>query len=102
MKINQNLLNIIGGIFPLISCQTLTLYNLDNRPYRDAPHPKYGVLLNNTKIQFLPDEFTFCLTFFYEFGLPSIFLQLDWLHFEYDAVRSFINSFVHYVSMVPY
>ena len=89
MKIALNLLNIIGGILPLVSCQTLTLYNLDNRPNRDAPHPKYGVLLNNTKFQFLANEFTFCVTFFYEFGLPSIFLELDWLHFEYDAVRIF-------------
>ena len=67
--------------------QNLKFINLDNRPYSEASYPKYGVLKANPKLDSLPDNFTFCISFFYEFGFPTVYLQVDWIKFEYDAVR---------------
>jgi hypothetical protein len=74
--------------------QNLKFINLDNRPYREAPYPKYGVLKVNPNLESLPDDFTFCISFFYEFGFPTVYLQVEWIKFEYDAVRiTFVSHF---------
>ena len=67
--------------------QNLKFINLDNRPYSEASYPKYGVLKVNPKLDSLPDNFTFCMSFFYKFGFPTVYLQVDWITFEYDAIR---------------
>ena len=66
--------------------QNLKLINLDNRPWSEANHPKYAVLKSNPELEFFPGNFTFCVTFFYEFGFPTLLMKIDWINFEYDGV----------------
>ena len=40
----------------------------------------------NPALEFIPDNFTFCVTFFYEFGFPTILMKVEQINFEYDAV----------------
>ena len=68
----------------------MKLINLDPRPWSEANYPKYAVMKTNPAMEFLPDNFTLCFTFFYEFGYPTLLMKVDQIKFEYDAVRAFI------------
>ena len=78
---------------PILHCtsgQNMKLINLDSRPWSEANYPKYAVMKTNPAMEFLPDNFTFCFTFFYEFGFPTLLMKVDQIKFEYDAVGAFI------------
>ena len=77
------------SILQSTSGQNIKLINLDNRPWSEANYPKYAVMKANPALEFLPDNFTFCFTFFYEFGFPTLLMKVEQIKFEYDAVGNY-------------
>ena len=73
----------------LAKCSSIPMLNLDSKPLSEAGWAKYANVEVDANLQVLPDNLTICLSFFFELGVPTLFLQLDWIEFWYDAVSCY-------------